>query len=73
MHMYCDYKCPSDCPNRLWRYWNGTTKGDGSWERDENFKVKQGMDSSGTLIVNTLYVTSINKTVRIKCKYKILI
>ena len=48
MHMYCDYKCPSDCPNRLWRYWNGTTRGVGSWERDENFKVKQGMYCSRT-------------------------
>jgi len=39
MHMYCDHECPSDCPNRLWRYWNGTTRGHGNWERDEHFKV----------------------------------
>ena len=49
-HMYCDYKCPSDCPNRLWRYWNGTTNinGQPDWNRDENFKVKQGMCFSRT-------------------------
>jgi len=39
MHMFCDHECPSDCPNRLWRYWNGTTRGHGNWIRDEHFKV----------------------------------
>ena len=57
MHMYCDYKCPSDCPNRLWRYWNGTTMGsDGSWERDENFQVKQGKYPGKTLLEIIIYI-----------------
>ena len=52
MHMFCDHECPSDCPNKLWRYWNGTTRGHGNWIRDEHFKVLDGILNALPFLIN---------------------